>query len=122
MERYVIEPRIVKVTNIWGEQLYDWFYHSVIDAGGDGDAALVCKNYKEVAERFYDAYLKKFNHYSRIEGENSINFTDMSNENFIFSNDPDIKMYGNVFIVEKTCEMACNPTNNPEKCFYIEGL
>lgn len=55
--------------------------------GGDGDAYVECKYLsKEVVSDAFGEYLKAYNivGLSRLVNENVINYTDMSNENFVF--------------------------------------
>jgi len=76
------------------EQLPDYYQllftlitEAVFADGGDGDAFIECRLFsKEVVSNAFGEYLKanKINHLSKIASDHSVNYTDMSNENFIF--------------------------------------
>ncbi len=48
-----MERSIIKINNIWVEDLFKWFYEHVCDSGGDGAGVIVCENCKEVAGDFW---------------------------------------------------------------------
>lgn len=84
-------PQIVKVSNIYGEHLFEWFEQCVLSSGGDGGSNIVCENYKDVAtwfeewvfKRWADKGIKYF--HPRDEYKDIVNYHD-SNENFVFTN------------------------------------
>lgn len=99
------------VKNIWAEDLFEWFYKRIVEDGGDGCGAIVCSNYKEVADWFIEWWMKeygvKYNMsqlHPKHEYDNTVNFHNC-NENFIFTNDPFVKLHRGeyVFIVEEDC-------------------
>ena len=106
---------IISVENIWAEDLFKWFYHAVLDFGGDGGGAIVCVNYREVADWFVqwlinlqDGYYNKDNVFQeRHEDENSITLVN-NQECFIFTNDLDVFLFSKeyVFIVRDSCQFS----------------
>lgn len=108
------------IEDIWIEDLFKWFYETVCNDGGDGAAAIVCKNYKEVANLFIEWWKKEYLEsmknrgykldtfpLEKFENNNMINYHD-NNENFIFTNDPNIKLWPReyVYIIKEKCVMA----------------
>ncbi len=114
----------VIIQNIWAEDLFKWFYNHVGDSGGDGAAAIVCENYKEVSEYFTEWWRKEIRpNFSenvlkldfwnpKDESDGYINYHD-SNENFIFTNKLDIKLHDGdyIFVVLEDCKFAFEPPN-----------
>lgn len=49
------------IENIWAEDLFQWFYDSIIEDGGDGCGEIVCENHHEVADYFVEWYKGKYN-------------------------------------------------------------
>lgn len=124
----------ILIENIWAEDLFEWFYNHVQASGGDGAGAIVCENYKEVANWFiewfckklgvkengdwtsFDPFLKrehtvhlgeeKFWH-PRHEYDNVVNFHD-GNENFIFTDKEDIFLHDGdyIFIIKENCQFG----------------
>jgi len=112
---------IVRVDNMWAEDLFKWFYEHVGDSGGDGAGAIVCENYKECSKWFLDWFAAHIKHPDAMtfwhpadESPGCINFHD-SNENFIFTNDVNTKLPEGdyVFIVEGDCQFAFDKSHNP---------
>lgn len=69
------------------QTLFKLITEAVFADGGDGDAFIECKHIsKEVVCDAFGEYLKANNIFglSRLVNENVINYTDMSNENFVF--------------------------------------
>ena len=121
------------IENIWAEDLFKWFYENVTDSGGDGAAAIVCKNYKEVAGWFTEWWRKeirpKFENvnvqkrdfwHPKSETDNIINFHD-ANENFMFTNNASIFLHQGdyVFIVLEDCNFSFEPSNSSKKILAI---
>ena len=99
----------IKVSNIWAEDLFDWFESNVAGSGGDGAALIVCENYKEVAAWFIDRWEKKHGReffHPRDEYGSVVNYHDM-NENYMFS-DTEHDMFGGdyIFVVEGDCKFG----------------
>jgi hypothetical protein len=114
----------VKVSNIYVEELFDWFLNHVGGSGGDGCGIIVCKNYEEVADWFIEWYKEKYNrefpHPKDIyENGNIINFHD-DNENFLFTDDINIQNWEGdyIFIVEKDCKWGYKHKDHPR----IQGI
>lgn len=111
----------VKVSDIWAEDLLDWFESNVAGGGGDGAALIVCENYKEVATWFVDRWEnkhgRKFFH-PRDEEDNIVNYHDM-NENYMFSN-MEQNMFGGdyTFVVEGDCKFS---RDNRDSCRVIKA-
>lgn len=114
-------PSIVKVNNIWAEDLFKWFYQHVGDSGGDGAAAIVCENYRECSEWFLDWFQENVKHpegmtfwHPKDETPGTINYHD-NNENFIFTNDINSNLSSGeyVFIVEGNCQFAFDKSHDP---------
>jgi hypothetical protein len=104
----MMTPSTIRVCNVWMEDLFQWFFDNVFGAGGDGSAAIVCKNYEQAAEYFlhwYGMTYEKDFYLPPEKTENSVNFTDNSNENYIFTNDENVKLFPGdyIFIVESEC-------------------
>jgi len=84
--------------------LFDILYTVVGESGGDGSGAIVCDNPHEIAEE-YEKWVKRFpehnKHYlpymKQVE-DDSVNFHD-SNENHIFTNDKDIRLFDDDFVI-----------------------
>lgn len=111
-----MERSVVEVRDIYAEDLFQWFYVHVMSSSGDGAGAIVCSNYKEVADWFIKWWeenewpeleqrgCKVCELHPKQELENQIMYSD-GNENFIFTNDPDIKLFWHdyIFIVREDC-------------------
>lgn len=111
---------IIKINNIFAEDIFEWFYNHIQSCGGDGSAAIVCFNYEEAAEFFLEwfrvyhlddyYFLKNKNQrffYEKDKTEGCINFHD-SNENFIFTDNKDIFLGSGYYVFEITenCEFG----------------
>lgn len=75
-------------------QLFDWVCKAVCAEGGDGNALIVSKSYKELAELF-DKWRQNNsakNYFKEEDVMKYILFTDRSNENIIFTS----KYNGNI--------------------------
>lgn len=103
------ERSIVQVNNVYAEYLFEWFNWAVNEPCGDGAGAIVCKNYVEVADWWLEQnpHMQNslvHNIHRKYVDEKSVHFHD-NNENFIFTNDPEIKLfYGDcIFIVVGDC-------------------
>lgn len=108
---------IVKVQDIWLEDLFKWYYNHVGDSGGDGAGIIICKDPKECSTYFYD-YLGKVAQSIKIpnylnflkkdeqirDGYIYITYHD-TNESFIFTNDRNAALgHGDyTFIVIEKC-------------------
>ena len=100
----------IEVSNIWIEDLFEWFLIHVIDSGGDGCGYIVCENYKEAARYFLDWYKEKYRKdfwHLWDEYEYCVNFHD-TNENFIFTNNLNIKSFDGdyMFVVKQDCRFS----------------
>jgi hypothetical protein len=95
------------IKNIWLEDVFFWFVNHVLDKGGDGSAAMVCKNYIEVADYFRQTYRVLLNPFITRIDPALICFHD-NNENFIFTNDYNIQLRDKdyIFIIEEDCKAA----------------
>jgi hypothetical protein len=108
---------IVKVDNIWMEDLFEWFLNHVCFSGGDGAAVIVCKNHREVADWFVEWWREKYLPglkntsrqidefwHPRDEYDDIINFHD-SNENFMFADRMiDLFYHDYTFVVTGDCK------------------
>lgn len=115
----------IEVSNIWAEDLFKWFYDHVQDSGGDGAGAIVCDNYKEVADWFTEWWRKEIKPnfryavennldfwHKKDEYDNIVNFHD-NNENYIFTCDYiDLGVSDYVFLVVGDCQFAFEPPNS----------
>ncbi len=119
----IMKNSVVKVDNIWVEDLFKWFYTHVTDGGGDGASAIVCSNYREAADWFtewwrkneYPKYTGKYSEYlkdkefllDKYEYQNTINFHN-SNEGFVFTDQAEINMFSHdyIFMVVGDCTFA----------------
>ena len=109
---------IIKVSNVYMEDLFSWFYNHIMNSGGDGCGYIVCENYKETANWFVEWYqdfvLPSWHHMLTEEGkeniklnggffhpkeetENTINFHDL-NENFIFTSNMEFNSFAGDYI------------------------
>lgn len=86
------------------EDLFKCLDFFVKSDGGDGGGAIVCKNYEEVANWFEEWYLQEHNHLKSMWPEKRfypehrmVNFHD-NNENIIFTDDTDIKLFSHEYI------------------------
>jgi hypothetical protein len=100
----------VIVEGVWAEELFRWFTDHVDSSCGDGAGAIVCKNYKEAAKIYQDWYLEECGKpiwHPWHEYDDIVNFHD-GNENFIFTNDPNIFLHDGdyVFVVNKDCHFG----------------
>tara|TARA_R110000822_G_C15338795_1_gene495970 strand:+ start:30822 stop:31256 length:435 start_codon:yes stop_codon:yes gene_type:complete len=114
----------VRVSNIYAEDLFQWFYQHVGDSGGDGASVICCGNHKEVAEEFLDWWKKnhlpelkkrgrksdEFFHprheYGEMGGGEIVNFHDW-NENYMFCNHEISLYHGDYsFVIEGDCKSA----------------
>lgn len=116
-----MKKSIIKISGIFAEDLFSWFYEHVLASGGDGAGSIVCENYRETADLFLkwlEIYHKQRYEYlakngteffhPRTEGDGFVNFHD-SNENFIFKNrahDSDGNFGDYVFYVVGDCEIG----------------
>lgn len=105
----MLKRSILKVSNIYIEYIYEWFYQSCIDQCGDGCAVIVCENYEDAYNWFMEWLSEKKPDHLKYWQEkeitlNSINLID-NQECLIFTNDIDINIfYGdNIFIIEEDC-------------------
>jgi hypothetical protein len=84
------ELSIVRVENIWAEDLFKWAYERVINDGGDGYAAIICENYDEVA-RWFDHWIKRnYSHHCNYlfhKSDDIVYYTtgEHSQEGFLFA-------------------------------------
>jgi hypothetical protein len=106
------------------EDVFKWFYNHVCDSSGDGTAALVCENYKDVSKYFIkwfeETYNKEFHHTDPTVSDGSINYHD-NNENFIFTNKPEILYrYDYQFIILDDC-VSCK-SRRKYNCEIIESI
>ncbi len=104
----------VIVEGVWAEDLFQWFYDSIMRDGGDGAGVIVSGDKEETARLFIEWWQQKvrpkFPHakdmefwHPRSECRDTINYHD-SNENFIFSEE-EIQLHGGdyMFVVAKDC-------------------
>lgn len=106
---------VVKVEGIFLEDIFKWFYEHVMDSCGDGCAAIVCEDFKDIYNKFLKWFQEKYNKdflssnpcHKIYENTNSIIVHD-GNENFIFTNDKDIQIYkyDYIFLVNNDCKLA----------------
>lgn len=120
---------VVRVSDIWVDDLFEWFYHSVMNDCGDGAAVICCSNHEETAAKFVEWWRKnkmlkivhilpkdqEFFHpksvHSLTSGGNVVNYHD-ANENFMFCDKELLLDFGDKsFIVEGDC-----------KSIHIEGF
>jgi hypothetical protein len=120
----MIIPPSVRVKGIWAENLMEFFYYSVTEAGGDGAAVICCANPRETADFFVEwwkgKYLPKMKKagYKKDEffhkreetrgrrGELVVNFHD-GDENFMFCDQIEYLPFGDIcFIVDCDC-LSC---------------
>ena len=97
----------IRVCNVWMEDLFQWFFDNVFGAGGDGAAAIVCKNYEEAAEYFLHWYamtMEKDFYLPAEKIKDSVCFSDNSNENYIFTNNENVKLWPGDYIFEVVSE------------------
>jgi hypothetical protein len=108
----------VYLEGVWAEDIFKWYYESVISDGGDGTACIVCENHEQAAEWFIKWWkedilseLEKHNPkfkgrefwHPREEYRGIINFHD-NNENFMFSQKPTKGFHGEYdFIILEDC-------------------
>lgn len=119
----------VKISNVYLEFVFDWFYNTVIEACGDGAAVICCSNPEETSDRFIEWWEHKHGgflildietfgsinfkeskkifhpkHKYVVEGKTMINYHD-SNENFMFCDKVIDLGHGDVsFIIEEDCK------------------
>lgn len=78
-QEYHLKPSVLKVNNIWAEDLFEWFWETMYRDGGDGGSKLVCKNPQKVAEMFekwYKWHYKKGITFERVDkSEHEIHWT-----------------------------------------------
>ena len=110
----ILRHGLIELSNVFIEDIFSWFYDSIMNECGDGCGAIVCKNYKMAADLFIQWFIStkqkdRFWHPKSIIDEHTISFHD-NNENFIFTDDIDIQLYDydNVFIIKKPCCLAKN--------------
>lgn len=110
----ILRHGLTELSNVFMEDIFSWFYSSIIDQRGDGCGAIICKNYTIAADLFIEWFIsnKKRNnfwHPKSIIDEHTISFHD-NNENFIFTDNINIQLdeYDNVFIIKKPCCLAKN--------------
>lgn len=101
---------LIEVSNIYIEDLFEWFSSHIAESAGDGCGYIVCKNYREAADFYSKWFERKFGKsipHPRDEYENVINYHD-SNENFIFTDTiPENSFeYDYVFVVKDACKSA----------------
>ncbi len=118
---YIGKYSIIEVNSIWIEDLFEWFYSNVMQAGGDGGGAIVCENYKEAADLFNDWWMKtyqptnewtqkqsKFPNPKVVDEERHQVYYGLHDECFIFTDDINMKLFHGeyVFIVREDCVFA----------------
>lgn len=119
---------LIKISNIYVEDLFWWYYKNIIEQCGDGAGVIVCANYKETAQYFLSWFKKsirnniKYNdngfYHPMHEYDNIISFHDM-NESFMFSNSIVELFEGEyVFLIEEDCR--CYPISNSD--FIIKKI
>jgi hypothetical protein len=110
------------IKNVWVEDIMEWFYSSITQAGGDGAAVICCGNPKETSEYFIQWWKKRWlpgmkergykkdefwnpvEEYTGQNGELIINYYD-SNESFMFCDQViDIGFGDHSFIIESNCK------------------
>ena len=78
----------ITVSNIYIEDLFQWFHDAIMDSCGDGCGTIVCENWKECSELFLTWWKEKYGrdkfYHEPDYTKNSVNFHDC-NENFIFT-------------------------------------
>lgn len=94
-----------KCENIWLPHFFEMVVACVNSDGGDGDARIISKDFKYLADEF-DEWRKDhkwLKDYKRHEGVNHILITDESNENFLFcdESEPETPWKEYVFIINK---------------------
>lgn len=98
----------ITIENIYADDVFEWFYNSVMSNGGDGAAFLVCNNYKEASDLFVEWYKliydkDEFFHIKTIL-DDKIYYHD-NNENFVFTSIIPNHMYDKdyLFIIKEDC-------------------
>jgi hypothetical protein len=103
-----MNKNIVELSNIYMEDVFEWLYNHVMLSSGDGCGQIVCSNYQETARYFEEWALKKdIKHIAnlhQIDNEKTVLFTDMSNENFVFSSEIGNMYDGDyTFLIKEDC-------------------
>lgn len=113
----ILRHGLIELSNVFVEDIFSWFYDSIIGERGDGCGAIVCKNYKMGADLFIEWFISNkkrdnFLHPKSIIDKYTINFHD-NNENFVFTNDINIQLYDydNVFLIRTPCISSKNNKN-----------
>lgn len=110
----------VTVSNIWVEDLFQWFFDSVFGDGGDGAGAIVCKNYEEAAEFFllwYGAtYGKDF--YLRPSKTKDMVHFHRDNESYIFTNNQCTKLWVGEYVFHVSSPCYSYKDVNQENALY----
>lgn len=50
----ILRHGLIELSNVFAEDIFSWFYDSIIGECGDGCGAIVCKNYKMAADLFIE--------------------------------------------------------------------
>jgi len=117
----------VLIYQVWAEQVFDWFYNSIVESGGDGAGAIVCYNPEETSENFKEwaKQIKDFDLNYRDkdcrnhDGKIYINYHD-NNENWIFTNEyTQLFPHDIVFVIKEDC---ISGNTLLEKRFTILGI
>lgn len=109
-------PSIVRVQNIWADDLFKWCWTSMLDFYGYGCSTLVCDNHLEVAE-WFEEWLKKSYPLGwewlpdkEIDSTHNHIVFNKNRESLVFtSNIPANSYYGNyIYIVYGDCQFCHN--------------
>ncbi len=119
---------LVKVSNIWAENIFEWVLKTVREDGGDGVASISCKNYQQAAGWFKEWYNQEYQEYLeypdlnyRREYEHGIFLAtdEHSQEGWQFTDQTDIVKFVYTFIVEEDVEFGRLPTSEDRKLIGV---
>lgn len=112
----------IKVNNIWIEDLFEWFYQSVLNHGGDGAAYIVCENYVEASNLFAEWWKANKLGFEILEKcvdkNHNVSFYD-DQECWIFTCDKDLNTsaFDYMFVIESECVSA----NEKNKLYGVKN-
>ena len=94
---------LIRVNNIYLEDLFKWSYESVIRKGGDGASLIICQNYLDGAKYFKKWAGARLDKWKTQKYDNSITIYSWA-ESFIFSNEMIGMPEGDyTFIIDSAC-------------------
>lgn len=98
---------MIIISNIYINDLFEWFLYSIVSSGGDGCGAIVCENYKETCDKFIEWYKntrgRNLLDYFELSGKDDTIIIHDSNESYIFSKEYIDLDNEYTFIVKENC-------------------